>query len=43
MISYKKFSYSLTLEAQIVWKISAFNAIDGSIKKLLNFQTFQLK
>ena len=34
--SYEKFSYNLTIEVQIVWKISAFYALDESIEMLKN-------
>ena len=36
MTFYEKFNHNLTREVQIVWKISALNAIDRSIELLKN-------
>ena len=35
--------HNLTLEVQIVWNILAFMELYRNVKKLLNFQKFQLK
>ena len=36
LTSYEKFSHNLTLEVQIVWKISVFYTINGNIEMLQN-------